>query len=307
MGQLEDIAFSSWDSFRVHLGEPLLLTACLGESRPNGAACSAVAWAFVPAWHVRAEFKARLAFMCKNAAKLKVPWSPVRLRTGASVPQQVAGSVESIANMLLERFIEANTSYDLVGLPFVAIRSPSDVMIQQVLMPEPEMEYVLKTKKIAALRVQLPIVPAAVRTSSSMLSATVELAGQRVVVHSKSAADTTLDPVAHNAPMYIGLTRVSDAADVAITHDSIVHENMFAPRQPVANLAAEVQRLSQGQGYCNLYHAYAQGHDGQPPPDRGSAVFDARLNSQAAHGFFRWAPDVEASVVNAFLQRQAAP
>lgn len=301
---LEDMVFPTWDRFDIHLGEPLLLAACLSQSEPNGSACTAVAWTFESVQSVRNKFKKRLKFMCKKADSLEVAWRPVTLRTGAAV----TGGVWDIAMRLLDDFIAQHTVNGLVCLPFVAIRSPADIMIRHALTPEPDLEFVMQTRRVAAVRVQLPVVPAAVRTSASMLSATVRPKGQRVVVHSTSAADTTLDATAHNAPMYIGLTRVSDTSDVAVTNDSIIHDNMFQTRQPLANLAEEVQRLDEGRGCCNLYHCYAQGHQGDAPLWRGGEAFDARLHSQAACGFFSWSQQEEDAVVLAYqaLQAEAA-
>ena len=307
--KLENLAFASWDAFDVHLGEPLLLTACLGPSLPNGAACVACAWTFVEADWVRLQFKDRLRALCKRCDELEIAWRPVTLQT--ATPRsggEVKGGVRSIALALLEEFMAPHlkAGMDLMPLPYLGVRTPANNMVHRSLVPEIEMQYILKTRKVAAVRVQLPLVPAAARTSASMLSATVELAGQHVVVHSTSTADTTLDPDAHNAPMYIGITRVSDISDVAVTHDSAVHDNMFEARQPLADLPKEVQRLDKGLGFCSLYHCYAEGHQGGPPGWLGSEEHDGLVKRQAAAGFFSWSQEEEDAVVAAYMAAAAA-
>lgn len=304
VNKLENLAFASWETFDVHLGEPLLLTACLSATEPNGASCVAAAWAFKEVAWVRDQFKARLDAVCHRCDELEIAWRPVKLKTGGQrTGTSVEGGVRDIAMALLEEFIAPHMRAGTpeIPLPFLGIRTPANTMLHRSVVPEIEVQYVVQTRRVAAMRVQLPLVPAAARTAASMLSATVEMADQHVVVHSESTADSTLDPDAHNAAMYIGITRVSNMSDVALTDVSMVHDNMFEARQPLANLPTDVQRLDQGKGYCSMYHCYAEGRQGGPPEWLGSSDHDQLLHRQSAAGFFCWTPQEEDAMVAAYL------
>ena len=79
---------------------------------------------------------------------------------------------------------------------------------------------------MVAKRTQLPFVPGAARTATSTLSATVHRMAHRIVVHCTHGPHTILSDEAHIAPLFIALTRVVNAADIAVSTGTKIRANV---------------------------------------------------------------------------------
>lgn len=293
--RVESMCCSSWEEFDYRIGEPYMLTTGIDSDKPNGSPCVILCWQYVNAKAEEAKFLKTLIQLYPHAKRLMPAWQPIHYNAAAGGASTQGQSLYDIAKTLYVAFASKH-SVTLGGVPWlrvpkVAVRTPTNNPSTVALLPVAEVLLVRGTCDIASVRVQLPMVPAAVRTGASMLSATLVSNSQRLVLHNTISRDPELDDDAHNALIMIGLTRVSDMADVAITDTSVLEEYMLAPRMPLQNLAKQVYELSQGQDLCSLYHCYALGHDGGEPPNAGSEEFDVRMTQQIAAGFFTWSEE----------------
>eukprot|EP00892_Ulva_mutabilis_P002815 jgi/Ulvmu1/12534/UM090_0021.1 len=174
-------------------------------------------------------------------------------------------------------------------LPQLTVRMPSGTTREGALIPLPEVVSITAAgQDVLAVRVQLPVVPAAaVRTATSVLSVTVRPKTQRLDIHCTTARDPASDPDAHNTPVFVALTRAVNAADVAFTDATVLHENLVLPRHHPRTLMADLHALGANtHDHCKVYHCCAWQRSPPPPHPRDSAVHDERLLLQAAHDFF---------------------
>jgi hypothetical protein len=133
--------------------------------------------------------------------------------------------------------------------------------------PVPVFEWTNNHQTLVACRLQLPLAPATVRVASSMLSKTVKVAQQGVDLHGEAneaesrdfntlpprptrccatwtvmlyLCSTSVMPHAdnHNAAMVVGLTRVMQLADMALTDDTRLHSGILATGSRLQNRAS---------------------------------------------------------------------
>jgi len=140
-----------------------------------------------------------------------------------------------------------------------------------------------RNHNLVSCRVTFPLVPSAVRVATSMLSATMEHGEGRLVAHSVSTADVQLSASAHNAPLYVALTRVQNMEDLAITTDTKLHANMLKPRQPLKHLLKDVRVYG---NFVKVYHCKTAPHSAADHLDRGGVAHDGGLQAQLDAGMF---------------------
>lgn len=238
----------------------MLLTTKVSETMPNGSPCVIKRFEVVPKDAARKTILGRCSQALRQIYQRPSAWSPVTFVGPApGVPeggyhQTIHASVDDVITTTVNRFLDQITMTgdfeNHVFLPACQVRTPADVVSDTVVYPAPELVFD-RSNNLVACRVTFPLVPSAARVASSMLSSTIELGQARCVAHSMSSADTTLDPNAHNAALYVASTRVRDMADLAITHDTVLHPNMFKPRQPLRNVVREMRVYG---GYVRVYH-----------------------------------------------------
>lgn len=180
---------------------------------------------------------------------------------------------------------------DHVLLPRIVTALPSGRRsVPQVLYPFPEVECLRNPEmKVVAVRVQLPLAPAAVRTAASLLSMTVLPRRMRLVLHMPNVTDPNADTDAHNAPLFVALTRCVDAADVAFTTATKLHGDIFCPRQPMRGMLKAIAELNGAEAeHVSVYHCKAgvRGNGNAQGHARDSNVHDERLDAQHAAGWF---------------------
>ena len=299
---MENFVFSSWSAIRIRIGEPYVLTARLSQEMPNGASCAVEYFKGVAVDAVRNAFDLRLDVLMgekvhqrPEASKRTLPmaWGPVRFSGPAPpAPFQKGSSARDVAKATLEEWIrrKSTTLLDrqVVVVPHIRVRMPSGKTTSHTLLRRPELESVMSAGgDVVAIRTQLPIVPGAVRTTTSTLSATVRRMAQRIVVHCTHAPDTTLSDEAHNAPLFIALTRVVNAADLALSTVTKIHANVFKPRRPLREMLSFLNGLGpEMRPHCTMYHCRAYPNAAQPAMARDGAVHDEGAHAKAAAGFF---------------------
>lgn len=274
---------------------------------PNGSACAIDLFVGIGRVDVLNKFMARVDLLLGNMAHRRqaaprtraVAWGPVRCNfTPDPLPPGL--DAREVAQETLNTWMDSHvTASQEVILPLVCVRMASGKVTRAVLHPQPDLECVTSAgAEVVAIRTQLPLVPAAVRTAGSVLSVTVRPRTQRVVVHVRRAPDVTLDADAHNAALFIALTRVMNAADVALSHDTELHANVFTPRQALTRLLPDLRQLGAAKEHCKVYHCRAHPKTADEDPSlRPGAHHDDRLREQLASGFFMRAPGVAEALV----------
>lgn len=316
---LEDYTFASWHGLRLRIGEPYVLTASIDSYCPNGAPCAMRCLICVPVDAVEQKFTEYLdTLLCEKvrgrpeAQKRTRPmaWGPVNFRPPLDAVHLAGASVRSVAKDLLRAWIDHNKVLRHgvwhVAVPRMCVRLPSGANMDRNLLPYPELESAVGAgEQVVAVRVQLPVVPAAVRTASSVLSVTVPAKSQRVVVHCTHAPDVLMSEEAHNSPLFIALTRVVDAADVALTCETQLHGNIFLPRQPLRDMLRSLRaRGQERRQHWKVYHCRAWCNAAAPERARDSEAHDARLHAQANCGFFDALPGEGAMLLNNIVPEQ---
>lgn len=290
--------FSSWRNMRLNVGEPYMLTSRLAREQPNGSPCVIKTFTRVPAASVRNQFRGHMTAIAVDALTRQVAWGPVAFNFPTAALFTADSTMVDVALHALERFIQNHSSgpADEVILPILGVRTPTDVMQTRVLHPALEME-TADNGALVACRVQMPLVPAAVRVAAGMLSST-SRPGNRVVIHSTGTGDTTMSEDAHNAPLFVAMTRVTNAKDLALTGATVIHANMCEPRHALRDLARFCRSVAGADGEnCKLYHCQALGHDGQPAPLHDGEEHDVVLHAQMGAGFF----EGDAAVAQAYV------
>lgn len=244
-----------------------------------------LAWVYKRRHEIDAEFEKALYGKFPNMLKQKCAWHSTSLRLNRDCDLGNKPTLVVIATAALAEFLnplQATGAFaDCCMVPLVSVKKVNGDTYVVPLQPALEVVWD-EASHIVACRVQFPLVPAAVRTATAMLSATIEEGAQRVVVHSTSSADTTVTEHAHNAPFYIGVTRVRNMADLAITCGTVVHSNMFTPRQPLRNMLREFRAYGEN---CEVYHCQAVQKEGEVVPS-DSLVHDERMEAQFVAGMF---------------------
>lgn len=270
----------------------MLLTTRVSETRPNGSPCVITHFSVMKADVVEEHIVRKFEEGMPAELACGLAWSPLTFprATQQEVEQQWHnGTVRGVVTELVRRFLkrvalDKGVHAGRVVIPHGWVRMPSGASTTCDFYPAPEL-VMHGRHKLVACRVTYPLVPSAVRVASAMLSATVDLGAARVVAHSISSADTASDRNAHNASLYVAATRVKNMADLALTHATVLHENVFKPRLPLRSVVRDMRVYG---GFVRVYHCRTPSmHPAMEALEpRGDPVHDVRLNEQMDAGMF---------------------
>lgn len=252
----------------LRVGEPLLLTKSLGDAA-NGADVVIDSWSATNLHALRREIDEALRAQLPDHASRAVAWGNAQ---GLSIR-------EIAYQMLDEVFVHpscrcANALRGDYRVPVVTTtqrgRNKAGAAVEETVTDKlmyPTVWVELErdrpnnaAARVAAMRVGFPVAPSCVRLCKQVLSMSIPAGAGRVVVHMK-AHSALMAEDRGNVLAHVGLTRTSCLGDVAITSESVLTREMFAPAHELKNL---LRWVDSHEGWTIEYR-YTAGVDGAVP------------------------------------------
>jgi hypothetical protein len=297
---LEEGAWQPWHTFRVHLGEPLMLVQKVNDLLHNGTQVVAVRIKMSPKTEIASKLKEQLkVLLCnKNALATAYPHAPGRRTAHIGVHSADAGHAnglavdpwdvpapvytaqdpgigpQALALRAIDAWLQANEAeapnQDRVPLPHVCYqRRGRDAAFfdEHRLFPAITIDFDARGRMVS-LRIMLPVVPCMLPLANSVLSMTVPCGEHRIIADAPVPTAPGEKPESHNAPFVIGTTRISHLPYTAVTTDTKVHDGLLNARQGLLNLGSFANHPSRtGRVSLHLVRcAFDQGHAPPPPP-----------------------------------------
>ena len=257
----------------LRVGEPLLLTKSLGDAA-NGADVVIDKWTTTDTWSLQRELQAALQSQLPDHDTRLVAWGNP---TGKSVFQLAKDMLAVVfqdescrdpGNIRGDHIIPvvSTTQRGLKkrGEPVV------DTISGQRMFPSVWVEIEREPAgnvpaRVVAMRVGFPTAPSCVRLSKQVLSMSIAPGAGRIVAHVK-AHGTLLAEDRGNPLAHVALTRTSCLGDLALTRESVVTREMFAPTHELEQL---VNWTAQQEGW-SLEYKYTPRPDGTAPDGDGA-------------------------------------
>jgi hypothetical protein len=193
-------------------------------------------------------------------------------------------SVSAALKYLFERWVlqhgirkQANQPIDEVYVPYVKFKGVTGEMANSHVPPVPFIQQA-GNGDVMSMRLQVPLVTSAVRTSNAMLSHSVTPGEQRIILVPTRIVNVHTSAEYHNAVAAVALTRCKRLADFAYAGNFELPDHVLNARLPLRRLG----NWAHSRPFVELLHVVSA-REGQPPDN---ADIDALHHEQVQAGFF---------------------